>query len=240
MSPVAFPRMSFDGQAPPAPHYEVVTSGEFSPELSSPPSPQLRSTARSHSRYHLACLCKGSLAFLCTFTGEGEQWCFDGSVCVSVHPNYSRCPPALNPPTSRKSSAFRISQRCCQVGCTFICRFTSLDGSEHKLHILGRVWKLEKQYCCTDSRHLSRFVIWFVHFMAFEVELLQTGFMIKAELLIFFGTNTFTVNLHPVPNSSSNEFHNNELKGFPSFLKKIEIFFLRATKCSFGHNLFPS
>ncbi|XP_028291811.1 centriole and centriolar satellite protein ofd1 isoform X2 [Gouania willdenowi] len=49
LTPVALLQTSFDRQAPPTPHTEVVTSGESSPVLSSPHSPQLRSTARDHS-----------------------------------------------------------------------------------------------------------------------------------------------------------------------------------------------
>ncbi|XP_056282586.1 centriole and centriolar satellite protein ofd1 isoform X2 [Pseudoliparis swirei] len=48
-SPVAFPELSFDGQLPRAPDNEVVATGDFSPELSPPCSPQLKSTARDQS-----------------------------------------------------------------------------------------------------------------------------------------------------------------------------------------------
>ncbi|XP_068560942.1 centriole and centriolar satellite protein ofd1 isoform X2 [Cebidichthys violaceus] len=48
-SPVAFPELSFDRQLPRAPHNEVVTTGDFSSELSPPRSPQLQSTARDQS-----------------------------------------------------------------------------------------------------------------------------------------------------------------------------------------------
>ncbi|XP_042350200.1 oral-facial-digital syndrome 1 protein homolog isoform X2 [Plectropomus leopardus] len=49
VSPVAFPELTFDTQLPHAPHDEVATSGDFSPELSPPRSPQLKSTARDQS-----------------------------------------------------------------------------------------------------------------------------------------------------------------------------------------------
>ncbi|XP_049903990.1 centriole and centriolar satellite protein ofd1 isoform X2 [Epinephelus moara] len=49
VSPVAFPELSFDRQHPHAPHDEVPTPGDFSPELSPPRSPQLKSTARDQS-----------------------------------------------------------------------------------------------------------------------------------------------------------------------------------------------
>jgi len=58
-SPVAFPELSFDGQLPRAPDNEVVATGDFSPELSPPCSPQLKSTARDQSRYHLATCRRG-------------------------------------------------------------------------------------------------------------------------------------------------------------------------------------
>lgn len=59
VSPVAFPELPPDRQLPRAPHNEVVTSGDFSSELSSPRSPQLKSTARDQCRYHLASLNQG-------------------------------------------------------------------------------------------------------------------------------------------------------------------------------------
>uniref|UniRef100_A0A3Q3QQX0 Uncharacterized protein n=1 Tax=Monopterus albus TaxID=43700 RepID=A0A3Q3QQX0_MONAL len=48
-SPVAFPEMWSDRQLPHPPHEEMVTLGDFSPELSPPRSPQLKSTARDPS-----------------------------------------------------------------------------------------------------------------------------------------------------------------------------------------------
>lgn len=59
MSHIAFPELSSDGQLPRAPRDEVATSGDFSSELSPPCSPQLKSTARDQSRYHLASLWQG-------------------------------------------------------------------------------------------------------------------------------------------------------------------------------------
>lgn len=56
VSPVAFPELSFDRQVP---RDEVATSGDSSSELSPPRSPQLKSTARDQSRYHLASLWQG-------------------------------------------------------------------------------------------------------------------------------------------------------------------------------------
>ncbi|KAM9347163.1 centriole and centriolar satellite protein ofd1 [Symphorus nematophorus] len=49
VSPMAFPELSSDRRLPRAPHDEVVTSGDFSSELSPPQSPQLKSTARDQS-----------------------------------------------------------------------------------------------------------------------------------------------------------------------------------------------
>ncbi|CAK6953986.1 centriole and centriolar satellite protein ofd1 [Scomber scombrus] len=52
---MAFSELSSDRQLPRAPHDEVATSGDFSSELSSPRSPQLKSTARdapSESKLH--------------------------------------------------------------------------------------------------------------------------------------------------------------------------------------------
>uniref|UniRef100_A0A672JTD0 OFD1 centriole and centriolar satellite protein n=1 Tax=Salarias fasciatus TaxID=181472 RepID=A0A672JTD0_SALFA len=52
--PVAFAPPSPDRRLSPAPRCEVLTSADLSSELSPPPSPQLKSTARERSRYHLA------------------------------------------------------------------------------------------------------------------------------------------------------------------------------------------
>ncbi|XP_035532156.1 oral-facial-digital syndrome 1 protein homolog isoform X2 [Morone saxatilis] len=49
VSPVPFMELSSDGQLPHAPHEEVASTGDFSPELSPPQSPQLKSTARDQS-----------------------------------------------------------------------------------------------------------------------------------------------------------------------------------------------
>ncbi|GLD66213.1 oral-facial-digital syndrome 1 protein [Lates japonicus] len=48
-SPMVFPELLPDRQLPRAPREEVVTTGDFSPEFSSPCSPQLKSTARDQS-----------------------------------------------------------------------------------------------------------------------------------------------------------------------------------------------
>lgn len=53
-SVVTFPRLSSDRQLSPALLNEAATSGDLFSELSPPCSPQLRSTARDQSRYHLA------------------------------------------------------------------------------------------------------------------------------------------------------------------------------------------
>lgn len=58
-SPTALPELLPDRQLPPAPQDEVATSGDFTSELSPPQSPQLKSTARDQSRYHLASLLQG-------------------------------------------------------------------------------------------------------------------------------------------------------------------------------------
>ncbi|KAK5861078.1 hypothetical protein PBY51_022498 [Eleginops maclovinus] len=49
LSPLPFPDLSFDRQLPRSPHDEVATSGDFPSELSSPRSPQLKSTARDQA-----------------------------------------------------------------------------------------------------------------------------------------------------------------------------------------------
>lgn len=59
VSPIAFLELSSDRPLPRVPHDEVATSGDFSSELSPPRSPQLKSTARDQSRYHLALLWQG-------------------------------------------------------------------------------------------------------------------------------------------------------------------------------------
>lgn len=59
VSPMTFPELSFDRRLPRDPRDEVETSGDFSSELSPPRSPQLKSTARDQSRYHLALLWQG-------------------------------------------------------------------------------------------------------------------------------------------------------------------------------------
>ncbi|XP_023271636.1 oral-facial-digital syndrome 1 protein isoform X2 [Seriola lalandi dorsalis] len=48
-SPMVFTELSSDRQLPHAPREEVVTSGDLSSELSPPPSPQLKSTARDQT-----------------------------------------------------------------------------------------------------------------------------------------------------------------------------------------------
>lgn len=55
-SPVSVPQLWTDRQLSRDPHEEVATSGDFSSDLSPPPSPQLKSTAREQPRYHLAWL----------------------------------------------------------------------------------------------------------------------------------------------------------------------------------------
>lgn len=59
MSPVVFPKLLPDGQFSHAPLSEAGTTNDFSPELSLPQSPQLKSTAREQSRYHLPRLWQG-------------------------------------------------------------------------------------------------------------------------------------------------------------------------------------
>lgn len=59
VSPVAFPEPSANRQLSHAPGEEVVTSGDFSSEFSPPHSPQLKSTARDQSRYHMPWLWQG-------------------------------------------------------------------------------------------------------------------------------------------------------------------------------------
>lgn len=54
-----FPDLSSDRQLSRAPNDKVLTSGDSSSELSSPHSPQLKSTARDPPRYHLAPLRQG-------------------------------------------------------------------------------------------------------------------------------------------------------------------------------------
>ncbi|TKS67130.1 Oral-facial-digital syndrome 1 protein -like protein [Collichthys lucidus] len=48
-SPMTFPELSFDRQLPHVPHDKVETLGDFSPELSPPQSPQLKSTVRDQT-----------------------------------------------------------------------------------------------------------------------------------------------------------------------------------------------
>ncbi|XP_027146637.1 centriole and centriolar satellite protein ofd1 isoform X2 [Larimichthys crocea] len=48
-SPMTFPELSFDRRLPHVPHDKVETLGDFSPELSPPQSPQLKSTARDQT-----------------------------------------------------------------------------------------------------------------------------------------------------------------------------------------------
>ena len=72
-SPTAFPELSPDRQLPPAPQDEVATSGDVSSELSPPQSPQLKSTARDQSRYHLALFLQGhDIIFFYNTSGDSE------------------------------------------------------------------------------------------------------------------------------------------------------------------------
>lgn len=67
--PIAFLELSSDRQLLRDPRDEVATSGDSSSELSPLQSPQLKSTARDQSRYHLASLWQGhdTISFLYTF-----------------------------------------------------------------------------------------------------------------------------------------------------------------------------
>lgn len=75
VSAVLLPQLSSDRQLSPALHNEVVTSEDLSSELSPPRSPQLRSTARDHSRYHLASLSRTVQCFAYILWWDSEYQC---------------------------------------------------------------------------------------------------------------------------------------------------------------------
>lgn len=116
VSSVALPELWPDGQLPQAPHEEVVTSGDFSSELSPPRSPQLKSTARDQCRYHLARLYQGQCEISIHFDIERVNTNYLISVLVSsVQQRYSRSSPAQSLPHSLRRSILKISQGFCQV-----------------------------------------------------------------------------------------------------------------------------
>lgn len=69
VSPVVFPKLLPDGQLSRAPLSEAGTASDFSPELSLPQSPQLKSTAREQSRYRLTRLQQGRCNIRPLFNG---------------------------------------------------------------------------------------------------------------------------------------------------------------------------